>query len=109
MTKAGRTVVLEGNLSLTREGGKVTGIRAILRDVTDREALEEELRRREKLESVGMLAGGIRVSARNVTVGPQDNPSLHRGRFCGVITKPYRLSELAAALQAALEAPRGAR
>jgi PAS domain S-box-containing protein len=76
LTRDGRMVILEGNLSLVRDDGRLTGIRAILRDVTTREALEEELRKREKLESVGLLAGGIAHDFNNILTAVLGNISL---------------------------------
>ncbi len=76
MTKDGRKVVLEGDVSLEREGEQSIGIRGIFRDVTDTETLEEELRRREKLESVGLLAGGIAHDFNNILTAVLGNISL---------------------------------
>jgi len=59
LAKDGRVVLVEGDLGLVFEGGRPVGIRGILHDITKKEALEAELRKREKLESVGLLAGGI--------------------------------------------------
>ena len=74
--KDGRMVVLEGDVSLMREHGKSVGFRAILRDTTEREILEEELRKREKLESVGLLAGGIAHDFNNILTAVLGNISL---------------------------------
>ena len=74
--KEGRMVVLEGDVSLVRERGEISGIRAILRDVTERENLEEDLRRREKLESIGLLAGGIAHDFNNILTAVLGNINL---------------------------------
>ncbi len=74
--KDGRKVVLEGDVSLVRGGERPVGIRGILRNVTDTELLEEELRRREKLESVGLLAGGIAHDFNNILTAVLGNISL---------------------------------
>ncbi|MHB8894169.1 MAG: hybrid sensor histidine kinase/response regulator [Candidatus Geothermincolia bacterium] len=74
--KDGRMVVFEGDVSLVREHGLPVGFRAILRDVTKRESLEEDLRRREKLESVGLLAGGIAHDFNNILTAVLGNINL---------------------------------
>ncbi len=74
--KDGRKVVLEGNVSLVREDDRPVGIRGILRDITDSQLLEEELRRREKLESVGLLAGGIAHDFNNILTAILGNINL---------------------------------
>jgi PAS domain S-box-containing protein len=74
--KDGRMVVLEGDVSLVRERGEISGIRAILRDVTESDRLEEDLRRREKLESVGLLAGGIAHDFNNILTAVLGNINL---------------------------------
>ncbi|HEY6000926.1 MAG TPA: PAS domain S-box protein [bacterium] len=76
LAKGGRKVVLEGDVSLVRDQGRPIGIRGILRDVTDKEILEEELRRREKLESVGLLAGGIAHDFNNILTAVLGNINL---------------------------------
>ncbi|MFQ6136189.1 MAG: PAS domain S-box protein [Candidatus Hydrothermarchaeales archaeon] len=43
VTKDGRKMYLEGNASIIEEGGNPVGIRAIVRDITDRKRAEEEL------------------------------------------------------------------
>ena len=41
------------------ESGAIIGFREILRDVTEKKKLEEQLRHAQKMESIGTLAGGI--------------------------------------------------
>jgi len=55
----GRTRYVEVHAVPRREGGRVVGTRAYLRDVTERRELEQQLLQAQKLESVGRLAGGI--------------------------------------------------
>jgi PAS domain S-box-containing protein len=74
--KNGRRVVLEGDVRVVRESGRAVGFRAILSDTTERETLEEELRRREKLESVGLLAGGIAHDFNNILTAVLGNINL---------------------------------
>src|SRR5262249_18994960 len=44
---------------LRRTGGEATGVLCVLADATERKALEGEVRRAQKLEAVGRLAGGV--------------------------------------------------
>ncbi|HWR96987.1 MAG TPA: PAS domain S-box protein [Candidatus Methanoperedens sp.] len=76
VAQGGRKVVLEGDVSLVLEQGRPVGIRGIFRDVTDTEILEQELRRREKLESLGLLAGGIAHDFNNILTAVLGNISL---------------------------------
>lgn len=57
--KDGRRLKLEMNLRLIYREGKADGIQVIARDITGRDIAEMELRRAQKLESVGRLASGI--------------------------------------------------
>jgi len=51
---------------LTDEHGRIRGAIEITRNVTDRKLLEEELIRRQKLDSLGTLAGGIAHDFNNI-------------------------------------------
>jgi PAS domain S-box-containing protein len=64
--KDGTKVLLEVRARLILEGGNITGIQAIARDITERKQAEEEkaflqeqLRQSQKMEAIGRLAGGI--------------------------------------------------
>jgi len=57
--KGGQRLKLEVNPRLIYREGKPVGIQAIARDITGRDVAEIELRRAQKLESVGRLASGI--------------------------------------------------
>ena len=68
-TSQGRYVELEWNASLIRDAsGKYTACVAIIRDVTQRRAMERQLLQAEKLRSLGELASGVAHDFNNVLV-----------------------------------------
>jgi len=48
------------------EGGMITGVSSIVRDITERKRLEEDLLQAQKMDAVGRLAGGIAHDFNNV-------------------------------------------
>jgi len=56
--------------------GNITGIVAVIRDITERKKMEEELLRGQKLESLGVLAGGIAHDFNNALTGILGNIAL---------------------------------
>ena len=56
--------------------GKVHGMVAVVRDVTERRKMEEELLKMEKLESIGILAGGLAHDFNNILSIIMGNVSL---------------------------------
>lgn len=58
--------------------GKIVGIQGITRDITERRKMEEELQKMEKLESIGVLAGGIAHDLNNFLTGIVGHISLAR-------------------------------
>lgn len=57
---------------------QVKGVVLVLQDVTDRQALEEQLRRTQKLESIGQLAGGVAHDFNNYLQVVRANANLLR-------------------------------
>ncbi len=60
------------------EDGEVIGLQGITRDITNRRRVEEELQKLEKLESIGVLAGGIAHDLNNFLTGIVGHISLAR-------------------------------
>ena len=58
--KDGKNIIVHLSVSITRDDeGKVVGHRGIARDVTERRRLEKQLVQAQKMESIGLLAGGV--------------------------------------------------
>ncbi|HXX56473.1 MAG TPA: PAS domain S-box protein [Thermodesulfovibrionales bacterium] len=75
-TKDGRWIDIEVSSSAIVRGGAVVGSRDIVRDITERKRMEEELIRAQKLESVSVLAGGIAHDFNNILTGILGNITL---------------------------------
>ena len=74
----GRWLDIEVSSSPIVRDGMVVGSRDIVRDITERRRLEEELMKREKLESLGVLAGGLAHDFNNLLTGIMGNLSMAR-------------------------------
>ena len=58
--KNGRAIIVHLSVSIIRDDeGKIFGHRGIARDVTERRKLERQLLHSQKMESIGLLAGGV--------------------------------------------------
>jgi len=62
----GTTGFIELKPSPLLEGDKIIGDMGVIRDVTERKKLEEQMRQVQKMESIGTLAGGIAHDFNNI-------------------------------------------
>jgi PAS domain S-box-containing protein len=89
----------DGNLITVRmsgrgvrgEDGQISHFEVIVEDVTGLRVLEDELRRAQKMEAVGRLAGGVAHDFNNILTAIQMNGSL----LAGGLVPPDRLQEKA--------------
>ena len=76
-TKSGTLIDVSLTVSPIRDDrGVVIGASHVARDVTERKRLEEQLRHTQKLESLGVLAGGVAHDFNNLLTGILGNASL---------------------------------
>jgi PAS domain S-box-containing protein len=69
VTAEGTPITVEGNLSATFHDGQPEGLRGIFRDITERKRIEEQLRRAERMQAAGRLAGGVAHEVNNMMTG----------------------------------------
>ena len=69
VTSDGGGITVEGNLSCTFQHGRPWMLRGIYRDVTERKRIEDQLRRAERMQAAGRLAGGMAHEVNNMMTG----------------------------------------
>jgi PAS domain S-box-containing protein len=75
--KDGRRIEVSLTVSPIRDGaGKVIGVSHVARDISERKMFEEQMRQAQKLESLGVLAGGLAHDFNNLLTGVLGNASL---------------------------------
>jgi two-component system, cell cycle sensor histidine kinase and response regulator CckA len=67
--RTGAAITVEGNLSCTFKDGHPSVVRGIYRDVTERKRVDEHLRRAERMQAAGKLAGGVAHEVNNMMTG----------------------------------------
>lgn len=75
-TQTGEYINVELSTTVQVEEGKVVGFLSIVRDVTRRKLIEETLREAQKLDSLGLLAGGVAHDFNNLLVALLGQTSL---------------------------------
>ncbi|MBN1424068.1 response regulator [Candidatus Fermentibacteria bacterium] len=66
ITKSGAVRWVRSSSRPVVEDGRITGIQGLISDITERTVLETQLRRAQKLEAFGQLAGGVAHDFNNV-------------------------------------------
>ena len=69
-------VVLLTSMEVRDEEGRLVAYLGIMRDITEKKKLEKQLERAQKMEAIGMLAGGVAHDLNNILTGLTSYPEL---------------------------------
>jgi signal transduction histidine kinase/CheY-like chemotaxis protein len=69
LTRDGNAIAAEGSASSVVRDGKPVMVRGIWRDLTERKRVDEQLRRAERMQAAGQLAGGVAHEVNNMMTG----------------------------------------
>jgi PAS domain S-box-containing protein len=81
VTKSGEEKILEYRNWLVELPGRETASRGLAKDVTDRINLEAQLKRAQRMESIGIIASGISHNFRNILTGIMVNSQLIQMKY----------------------------
>src|SRR5579871_271903 len=77
VSKAGTRLIVASRWAVRRDtAGQPNGFLEIIRDITERRRMEDQMRHTQKLESIGVLAGGVAHDFNNLLTGVMGNASL---------------------------------
>ena len=97
--KAGNLVPVEVRSAPYRKGEEIVGFQAIARNITDRLGLESRLRQAQKMEAVGLLAGGVAHDFNNLLQTMLNHVELVRGRHADADRMAVTMAELEAEIR----------
>ena len=76
LKKDGGNAYIELTASITTREDKVVGTQGVIRDVTERRRLQDKLNRAQKMEAMGLMAGGVAHDLNNILSGIVSYPEL---------------------------------